>query len=554
MSRLLPCIAALTGALVLGCAGRAAPPVSATPASAAAAIVPDVDGFVAELRAAGDRGPAALTAALRRVDPLYGTGAAAQVYDGQTRAWRPAPLAGIDVFRGQMDGDAAPEVVVQVRHHGDGFGEGGQERAEGYWIGVFDRRAGGWALVGALRTTVNHCNFDGAKLGLLVGFTSPTPGPNAALWVRTQDASSCGTLVSFGFTKIEYRVTPAGLAQQAVPAPKGMDHNRTAPAPAAPPAPAACLSPAARDAPLAAFTRRGDRLRLCVETDNRKEPECLAFDPGKGTYHPAEVLIAVGEVRPPEPPYSVIIEGRQAKVCPAGRPTACQVVTLAEAPRPRPASGDAGAVTGAVSPDGARLFLYRYAPKGARADHVAEHRLFGELYEVRTGKKLWSRALPVGTARTPGMFADPSNIWSAGWHGRHLLLSSRVCCGPAGAEAFLDQRTGRLLPIGDPSLFVQLDEDRFLVGVEERASTGPGRILLKIVNAATRKEATFVLPGRPRDEPETRVLAPVRLADGTFAIAHANPPGVVFFDPKAERLGGAHPAPLCPGSPPAPRH
>ena len=84
-------------------------------------------------------------------------------------------------------------------------------------------------LAGTIRAVVNHCNFDEAEIGLLVGFASKAPGQRAALWVRTQNTDSCGTFVSFGFTKVEYRVTPAGIEARQVPAPKGMNYDRTAP-------------------------------------------------------------------------------------------------------------------------------------------------------------------------------------------------------------------------------------------------------------------------------------------------------------------------------------
>ena len=90
-----------------------------------------LDRWVEELRHAARTNPETLTAALVRIDPSYGTGAErqAQAWDGHD--WKPAPLAGIDLFRGQMDGDAEEEAVVQVRSNAESFGAGERDEATG---------------------------------------------------------------------------------------------------------------------------------------------------------------------------------------------------------------------------------------------------------------------------------------------------------------------------------------------------------------------------------------------------------------------------------------
>jgi hypothetical protein len=205
-----------------GCGGTGLRP-SHPQAPAAPPALTDVDAWAAQLRQAA-ASPAAFTDLLLRVDPEYGSGPEALAEDGNGLA---APVAAVEVFRGQLDDDPEPEVVVQVRRHSADF-VAGQERDESYWIGVFDHRPAGWVLVGTIRERVGHCGWDEAKLGLLLGFTPARAGRQAALWVRTQDTDSCGTLVSFNFEKTAYRVTAAGLQETKVAAPAGMDHDRIA--------------------------------------------------------------------------------------------------------------------------------------------------------------------------------------------------------------------------------------------------------------------------------------------------------------------------------------
>lgn len=152
----------------------------------------------------------ALTALLTEVDPAYSPELATDL-----------PLAGIDVLRGQLDRDAELETVVQVRHHPASY-DAGMERTEAFWVGIFDATPRGERFVGAVRERVEHCNFDDAPLGLLLGFVER----QRALRVRVQRSESCGTLVAFAFDETEHRILEGRLEARSVAAPEGMNHDR----------------------------------------------------------------------------------------------------------------------------------------------------------------------------------------------------------------------------------------------------------------------------------------------------------------------------------------
>ncbi|MBI2394704.1 MAG: hypothetical protein HYV09_34365 [Deltaproteobacteria bacterium] len=308
----------------------------------------------------------------------------------------------------------------------------------------------------------------------------------------------------------------------------------------------ACIPAIYAEGALAAFERKGGALYLCVAGEGHAEPSCLGYDLATGKWGRADGFVPapVGEM---PTPFTLSTDGANAKICPwAGEQTEkpiCKTVKPGFKPR------EGAELEGGVSADGKRLFLYRFVPSKAKAAGIAQHKVFGELFDVDTGKKTASFALPVGVPNKPDMFADPSDNWSAHWHGSHIVLSSYRCCGPAGTQAFLDTKTGKLHSIGDPALFVQLGDDTFLVGNEERSYGADGKlegkVTLGVVDAKTYATKRLTMPSKPRDEPETFVLGSAKLDDGTWAIGYANPPGLVMFDPKAQSLAAPKAAPIC---------
>ena len=215
-------------------ADRPAPPpaaraVAASPAPAAAAPAPsglDLDDWAARLRRAGREGKD-LDGILREVDPGYDPAVRRRATVFANGAQTPAPFDGVDVFRGQMDGDPEPEAVVQVRHLERSVTE--NERMEAFWIGIFDGGPGGFVFVGSVQRASTHCLWERARLGVVLGFTEKEPGAKAALWIRSQVSESCGTYVSFGYEKRLYRLRDGDLVARNAPAPKGVEMDRSAP-------------------------------------------------------------------------------------------------------------------------------------------------------------------------------------------------------------------------------------------------------------------------------------------------------------------------------------
>jgi hypothetical protein len=319
--------------------------------------------------------------------------------------------------------------------------------------------------------------------------------------------------------------------------------NATAKPP--PPPPSACIPPALASGPLTGFELKGGKLFVCVASgEDASKTACLSLDPTSSTYADAP-----GFVPAPVPgedwPFGLATDGASAKVCLSNSPNECKDVKPGFKPNRK------SQFEGAVSADGKSLFLYKYVPPAAATSSVAMHKLFGEVFDVDTGKKTASFPLPVGKVDAPEMFADQTDSWTARWFGStHLLVSAYRCCGPAGMQAFVDPKSGKLAIIGDPSLLVQLGPDNFLLGFEERKYDADGKnigkVSLSVFDANTlSNKALATLPNATRDEPESFVLAHASMPDGTIAIAYANPPGIVMFDPKTTSLGAPKPAPIC---------
>jgi hypothetical protein len=312
---------------------------------------------------------------------------------------------------------------------------------------------------------------------------------------------------------------------------------------AKPPAPA-CVPKGFVEGPLAAFQAKDGKLILCVAAP--EDPgwvSCLSFDPKSGTYAAAPAF-APAAVPEEDWPFGLVTDGDQAKVCLSNAPTQCKVVKPGFKPAHTPE------YEGAVSADGNQLFLFKYVAPAKKAPIVAQHKLLGEIFDVKTGKKTASFALPVGTPDKPQLFADQTDNWRARWYGPHLTVSAYRCCGPAGGQAFVEPKTGKVLSIGDPTLLLPLDADTFLVGNEDRwfdekAGKIMGKTTLTVVDAKAFTSKVIPLPNAPRGEPETFVLGSAKIDDGKIALGYANPPGIVTFDPKTKSLGDAKPAPLC---------
>lgn len=204
-------------------AAETPPSASPHPAQATSGTGVDLKRWLGELRQAGPKGGAEIAEAIRRVDPEF-PGIVPADADGS----EVPPFAAAELFWGQTDDDPAREAVVQVRFHAPEF-VGAGERAEIFWIGIFDQNGAAMRFVGKIHRSINHCNFDGKNLGLVLDFGSPKPGRNAHLWVREQVTESCGTLVDFRYVQRQYRIVAGRLEVSDVDAPEGMSYDRTHP-------------------------------------------------------------------------------------------------------------------------------------------------------------------------------------------------------------------------------------------------------------------------------------------------------------------------------------
>lgn len=189
----------------------------------------DVEAWVASLQAVPAGDGAALAAAMAKVDLRYDPAWPHQLdqQNGHTTG-DTLPVGGVELFLGQMDSDATVELVVQLRLHDERYAGAGS-RDEAFWIGVFDQVEDRWVLAGRSTAVVHHCNWDDNPLGLLLGFTSPEPGDDAALWVTVQQTGACGTFIDYYFDKTEYRIVSWGLEARPVSAPAGMSYDRLDP-------------------------------------------------------------------------------------------------------------------------------------------------------------------------------------------------------------------------------------------------------------------------------------------------------------------------------------
>jgi len=215
--------------VALACGSNAPPPRTEPPPVAPPTVAEDpldLDAWIAQLEQAGARDRAELDAKLADVVAKFGETARVDEALDDPCAGTPATFGGVQRLDGQMDSDPQPETAVIVRLAVTGR-MGPSERCEETWIGLFDRSATTFQLVLRSRRNTYHCLVDDLETAVTVGFTSQTPGPDAAFRMQRQDVGACGTLVNYRYQVFHVRGGADGVAVERQPETESVSFDRT---------------------------------------------------------------------------------------------------------------------------------------------------------------------------------------------------------------------------------------------------------------------------------------------------------------------------------------
>jgi hypothetical protein len=346
-----------------------------------------------------------------------------------------------------------------------------------------------------------------------------------------------------------------------VPSPTGSSSAVATSLPSPPATPPACLPKDTAEGQLAHVDLRGGALVVCVEhaqdvgqPDGQKAP-CLQVDPraGRFTSAPDWVVPNGSAADPPSTDaFTVDATDTQLTVCKRGKRD-CHTfrATLKKGERLGKPEGDESEEgrtrralgIAAVNTDGSKVFaIATERQKGADPDRTGSRLVHGDTYDVKSGKRLSRIELSKVPPGGSGMFADTSNTWTARYIGDRVRLSSRVCCGPAGAEALFDPVTGSSIDLGDPQFFLPASGSLWLLGNEDA-----GGATIEVVDVVKGQVARkFVLPNKALEMPEQDALEVEKLDDGAFAVVFARPPGFAIVNATATSLSAPVELPLCP--------
>ncbi len=122
----------------------------------------------------------------------------------------------LDVFRGQLNGDAYDDAIVQVTIREAGHTMGMDDR-EAFWIGFFEGTDKGLMFVGKRSEALIGCSFGYEhKPALRLGFMPAKPAIGAELWIEVQRTRACGTLIDYEFERALYRIEEHGVQMRSV--------------------------------------------------------------------------------------------------------------------------------------------------------------------------------------------------------------------------------------------------------------------------------------------------------------------------------------------------
>lgn len=222
-----------------------------------------------------------------------------------------------------------------------------------------------------------------------------------------------------------------------------------------------------------------------------------------------------------------------AKVCKAGSTTDCTNVKLT-----MKKLGQRKDVIAAASEDGARLFVLAPEQKPSTDPSLTTSwTTFGDLYEVKTGKRLAHQRITSPTNNNA--FSDMSNTWSARFDGKNLVLGDYVCCGPGGTSMLFDPEKGVVKRLHG------FNGSYHEVGGHVHAVLDDKK--LGFVDFETMQDvgAPLTLPGKSFDSPE-RTPARVIPVGGKIIVAYASPAGAWLLDGATRARTNELAIPACP--------
>lgn len=291
--------------------------------------------------------------------------------------------------------------------------------------------------------------------------------------------------------------------------------------PAKPPAPpeAPCLPKYAADGRVVHTEARGEHVLVCFDS-GAADAHCVEADPGTGAVN------ATAEWR--GPPDEVAESGAftakgshlAVDVCSRSNPTSCRHV-----PTPSDPLGVA------VNDDGTRTFAF-IAQVDSKPNAVIPWRLFGEVYDTATGKRLARGQLSSTMAYT-----SSENVYFASYVGPSLLLRDETSDRSAGIAGVWDGRVSRAGVWGPPGPFVKLDGSTWASASRESVT---------FVDVAKTAEAGKALENpMPSTSSNSNVRAGLIVLGDKVVWTWGSPAGIVTFDRRTHAMGTAHPLTLC---------
>ncbi len=311
----------------------------------------------------------------------------------------------------------------------------------------------------------------------------------------------------------ELPATPTASAVTSAPAPP--TSSAAVVASAAPP-PAPCLPRQARSGSFVHVEARGTSALVCYDAGER-DAACVEVDPSTGAQRPASSWRGPPDEVPESGAFTATAEHRVVSVCPRAGEAACKRVTLGSDP-----------LGVAVDDAGTKLFAFVAEVRDAGA---VPWLLFGELWDVATGRRLAHRQLSSTMAYT-----SDENVYFASFVGGAWLLRDEIPERSAGIMGLWDGNLGRAGTWLGPGAFVKLDGTTWANATTDQVT------FVDVARVTEAGKALTIPEHRPATQPGRAGL----LVQGERVLwATATPPAIVTFDRKTHVLGETHALKLC---------
>lgn len=296
-----------------------------------------------------------------------------------------------------------------------------------------------------------------------------------------------------------------------------------------PSAPAACIAASlVKGGDVVGLYAKGTHALACFAEENADSGTCAEIDPATGAIVSTQKWHREAGGAGEADAFIATATTDAAKVCKAGSTTDCATVKLS-----MKKNGERKDVIAAANEDGTRLFVLAPEQKpNGDPKMTTSWTTFGDLYEVKTGKRLAHQRITTG-------FTDMSNTWSARFDGKNLVLGDYVCCGPGGTSMLFDPEkgvakrlhgfNGSYHEVGGHVHAVLDDKKLGFVDFETMQDVG----------------APLALPGKSFDSPE-RTPARVIPVAGKIVVAYASPAGAWILDGATRARSSELAMPACP--------